>query len=234
MGNISLGQFNASDQTASGTVIFWMTVPDCNMVKSAMVAALTTLGLPSSWQGDEEFVDRAADYGSIVVETLSLYEPPPAMTIPIGTMLPFAGTTAPAGYIKCEGQEVSRTTYADLFAVCGVAYGAGDGLTTFQLPNGKGQTLIGAGQAVSGGSVWSRGTISGTERVTLGVNEIPAHAHPMSPVAGPTPKTVYSASSTSFNSAAGAVETFPTGGGQSHNNTQPSQVIGCFIIYAGV
>lgn len=52
-----------------------------------------------------------------------------------GIILPFAGTTIPNGYLACNGAAVSRTTYATLFAVIGTTYGAGNGSTTFNLPN---------------------------------------------------------------------------------------------------
>ena len=55
--------------------------------------------------------------------------------MPAGVIVPFAGTTVPAGYLLCDGSAVSRTTYADLFAAIGTTYGAGDGNTTFNLPN---------------------------------------------------------------------------------------------------
>ena len=55
--------------------------------------------------------------------------------IPTGTVLPFAGITAPEGFLLCNGQEVSRFTYAKLYEVIGDTYGAGDGATTFDLPN---------------------------------------------------------------------------------------------------
>lgn len=54
--------------------------------------------------------------------------------MPAGVIVPFAGTTVPAGYLLCDGSAVSRTTYADLFAAIGTTYGAGDGNTTFNLP----------------------------------------------------------------------------------------------------
>lgn len=54
---------------------------------------------------------------------------------PVGTVLPFGGSAAPSGYLLCNGATVSRTTYADLFAVIGTTYGAGNGSTTFALPN---------------------------------------------------------------------------------------------------
>lgn len=57
--------------------------------------------------------------------------------MPTGTILPYGGSTAPSGFLLCNGGAVSRTTYASLFAVIGTTYGAGDGSTTFNLPNGK-------------------------------------------------------------------------------------------------
>lgn len=55
--------------------------------------------------------------------------------LPAGVVVPFGGKTAPSGWLPCNGAAVSRTTYADLFAVIGTIYGAGDGSTTFNLPN---------------------------------------------------------------------------------------------------
>lgn len=55
--------------------------------------------------------------------------------IPTGTILPFAGITEPEGFLLCNGQEVSRFTYAKLYEVIGNTYGAGNGTTTFDLPN---------------------------------------------------------------------------------------------------
>ena len=64
---------------------------------------------------------------------------------PIGTILPYGGTEAPKGWMLCQGQAVSRTGYADLFAVIGTSFGTGDGSTTFNLPDLRGEFLRGAG-----------------------------------------------------------------------------------------
>lgn len=56
-------------------------------------------------------------------------------SIPTGSLLPFAGIEVPDGYLLCNGAEISRTDYASLFAVIGEKWGAGDGSTTFTLPN---------------------------------------------------------------------------------------------------
>ena len=55
--------------------------------------------------------------------------------VPTGSVIPFAGIAAPEGFLLCNGQEVSRFTYAKLYEVIGDTYGAGDGATTFDLPN---------------------------------------------------------------------------------------------------
>lgn len=62
---------------------------------------------------------------------------------PAGSVIAFAGSTAPSGYLHCDGSAVSRTTYADLFAAIGTAHGSGDGSTTFNLPDYRGRFLRG-------------------------------------------------------------------------------------------
>lgn len=74
--------------------------------------------------------------------------------LPIGIIFPYGGTSAPSGYLLCYGQDVSRTTYADLYAIVGDTYGAGDGSTTFTLPDLRGRVV--AGQDDMGGSSANR------------------------------------------------------------------------------
>lgn len=64
---------------------------------------------------------------------------------PIGTINAYGGATAPEGWLLCQGQALSRTDYADLFAVIGTNFGAGDGSTTFNAPDFRGEFLRGAG-----------------------------------------------------------------------------------------
>ena len=77
--------------------------------------------------------------------------------LPPGSMVPFAGTNVPKGYLLCNGAAVSRTTYAKLFAAIGTKWGTGDGSTTFNLPNShrrfmEGTTSAGeVGQYVNAG-----------------------------------------------------------------------------------
>jgi microcystin-dependent protein len=62
---------------------------------------------------------------------------------PSGAVMAFAGTTAPSGWLLCNGATVSRSTYADLFSAIGTAHGVGDGSTTFVLPDYRGRFLRG-------------------------------------------------------------------------------------------
>ena len=65
--------------------------------------------------------------------------------VPSGAVIPFAGSTAPQGYLLCDGREVSRADYPYLFSVIGTTYGEGDGNTTFNLPNLQDKFIEGAG-----------------------------------------------------------------------------------------
>lgn len=67
------------------------------------------------------------------------------VAVPAGGVVPFAGAVAPSGYLLCDGSLVSRATYPNLFAAIGTLYGAGDGTTTFALPDTRGIFLRGAG-----------------------------------------------------------------------------------------
>lgn len=64
---------------------------------------------------------------------------------PIGTINAFGGTTAPDGWLLCQGQALSRTEYKDLFDVIGTNFGSGDGSTTFNIPDFRGEFLRGTG-----------------------------------------------------------------------------------------
>lgn len=95
--------------------------------------------------------------------------------IPSGSIFPFAGTSAPSGYLICDGSPVSRTTYADLFTVCGTTYGAGDGSTTFNLPNLKGRMPVGLDSSQA--EFDTRGETGGAKTHTLTQSEMPSHTH---------------------------------------------------------
>lgn len=66
-----------------------------------------------------------------------------AVNLPAGLVMHFANSTAPTGWLECNGAAVSRTTYAALFTAIGTLYGVGNGTTTFNLPDLRGQFLRG-------------------------------------------------------------------------------------------
>ena len=88
------------------------------------------------------------------------------VTAPSGTIVQYGGTTAPTDWLLCDGSAVSRTDYADLFTAIGTAFGAGDGSTTFNLPDLRGRVAV--GYAATGGH---------TDVSTIGNNDGIAEAH---------------------------------------------------------
>lgn len=111
-----------------------------------------------------------------------------AVSAPAGTVEAYAGSTAPTGWLLCAGQAVSRTTYADLFAVVSTTYGSGDGSTTFNIPDLRGR--VAAGKDDMGGSAASRltsttitsgattlGNNGGAQTHTLTEAQLASHTH---------------------------------------------------------
>jgi microcystin-dependent protein len=166
--------------------------------------------------------------------------------IPSGVIVPFAVAGAPTGWLACGGQAVSRTTYATLFAAIGTYYGSGDGSTTFNLPDLRGRVV--AGLNTLGGSDANRLTVAGcgiegdnlgaaggSETHTLTEAQLAAHKHGVTYSQGASgalgqaidaslipylqePKVAFTGLGTS-----------DTGGGQAHNNTQPTIVLNYII-----
>lgn len=85
-----------------------------------------------------------------------------------GDLKPFGGALAPDGWLACDGSAVSRSTYSALFGAIGTAWGAGDGASTFNLPNLAGKTLIGAS------GTYPLGSTGGQASVTLTADKLPA------------------------------------------------------------
>jgi len=95
--------------------------------------------------------------------------------VPTGTVnaWPLVSTSIPAGWSLCDGSAISRVVYADLYAVLGTFYGAGDGSTTFNLPNFTGKFLLG----VDG--THAIGTTGGASTLTIATTNLPSHDHPV-------------------------------------------------------
>jgi microcystin-dependent protein len=109
--------------------------------------------------------------------------------VPTGAIMPFAMNTAPSGWLAANGSAVSRTAFAALFAAIGTTYGAGDGSTTFTLPDLRGYFVRGSGTNSDGvaagtfGAKQADGVISHTHSGTTG-HDYPDHAHSHSAASG--------------------------------------------------
>lgn len=108
-------------------------------------------------------------------------------SVPAGTVLPFAGGVAPAGYVFCDGSAISRTTFSNLFAAIGTTYGVGDGSTTFNVPDLRGRVVAGfdsgnatgrLNSAAAGGiGAAGLGQVGGEQAHADTINELPVHNH---------------------------------------------------------
>ena len=104
--------------------------------------------------------------------------------IPTGCIIPWSDTSVPTGFLECNGQAVSRSTYATLFAIVATTYGAGNGSTTFNVPDLKDNVALGrsnsAALASTGGAntVLGTGNIGGTTaNATLSEAQLASHSH---------------------------------------------------------
>jgi microcystin-dependent protein len=124
------------------------------------------LGLPVP--GDAEPSDGPSDIGDLAdaVDALA-----PFLIVNAGDLRPTASNNVPAGWLLCDGRAVERGQYVDLFDAIGTAYGAGDGSTTFNLPDLRGRVPLGAGPSDALGGA------GGARRVALTVEQMPSHAH---------------------------------------------------------
>lgn len=122
-------------------------------------------------------VDNIVSANAAVLAALAAYEATVA-GIPIGGMIAYGGASAPNGWVLCYGQQLSRTTYAALFAAIGIAYGPGDSSTTFNAPDKRGRVSVGRDNM--GGSAANRVTnaVAGFSGTTLGAAGGDQHAQP--------------------------------------------------------
>lgn len=144
-----------------------------------------------------------------------------------GIISMYAGVNSPTGYLFCNGQAVSRTTYSRLFSVIGTIYGAGNGTGTFNLPNLQGRVPVGlkASEPIFN----TLGNIGGTGAHTLSVDEIPPHTHTY---LGVQSQSAASGSDNVAENSPRPTETSgSTGGGQAHNNLQPYIVLNYIISF---
>ncbi len=158
-------------------------------------------------------------------------------TLPIGSVVEWFSTTIPTNWLECNGQAISRTEYAELFAVIGTKYGSGDGSTTFNLPNIKGKTTVGLD--IDDTNFNTLGKTGGEKTHTLTKNEIPPMNVHMTKDAWYDRGGLESGGAVNRRVVAGGATGGATdyiigtvnGGGQAHNNLQP-YIVSNYIIKA--
>ena len=162
-----------------------------------------------------------------------------ASVIAAGMLIPYAGSSAPTGWLMCYGQDVSRTTYSDLFTAIGTTYGIGDGSTTFTLPDLRGRTV--SGFDAMGGTSADRltnqsggldgdtlGATGGAETHQLTTAELAAHTHDGQFCnASVGTNFAYAHGASASNGTKTASDS--TGGDSPHNNVQPTIVLNYLI-----
>jgi len=219
----------------------WLTQNDIPATRTDFV-----LTLPSSWEWRAQFLgafllltkpENWELFGTLTpqemadewLELFLLFEEEGQVLLPIGTILPFAGQTAPSGYLLCHGQTVLRADYPDLFAVVGTLYGASVSGTEFNIPDLRQSVPVGVDEAGPAG--FDIGDVGGEITHTLTVSEMPAHKHATrtayAVVVGGAPGDSIPAGS------GGALQDInqmaSVGGGASHNNMPPYLAINYII-----
>jgi len=161
---------------------------------------------------------------------------PSGLAYVVGEYKMAAPSSLGTGWLLCNGAAVSRTTYASLFAAIGTSFGAGDGSTTFNLPDPRGRAVGISGQG-SGLTNRTAGTSVGTETHTLSKAELPTHAHTYTRAnmgtvgAGVGSEAAATSVTTNVATGNGSADGLS---GLAHNNMPPTLYIGNLFIYAGV
>ena len=145
--------------------------------------------------------------------------------IPTATIVPWSTASVPSGFLECNGAAVSRSTYAALFAIVGTTYGAGDGSSTFNIPNLADNIPVGKSNNKAVGSTGGANTVAATGNVagstanaTLSTPQLASHTHGKARGGDPG---VYSNDSgggyTRSGASPGNMGNAGSGGGHSHN-----------------
>lgn len=214
-----------ANSTLSGSKIQAGSLPANTIAAGSLPGtAITTGTLPST---------------ALVNNSITSLQLEPVIQIKPGMMMDWApGGAAPPGWLLSSGQAISRATYALLFLAIGTTYGAGDGVTTFNLPDTRGVAIFGIdptsisptnGKIINNAPLLGSG--GGSETVTLDITQIPSHTHTYNKATVNT----YSATSgaSSLVNVDTGQQTGSSGGGLAHNN-MPPYLLMPKIIYAGV
>lgn len=170
------------------------------------------------------------------------------MLVPPGSVVAYIASSAPGGWLLCDGSAVSRTTYSILFGIIGTTFGTGDGSTTFNLPDMRGRVPVGYGTG-SGLTARTLAASGGEETHVLTTDEMPSHSHNITDPGhshsyvnntnNQDTDNAFGTQTAADDSDLGATTGTSTtgitvnnaGGGQAHNNMQPFLVLNYIIKY---
>lgn len=212
-------------------------------VNSEGVTVTAVVGDPTGFTFESRLIAKTNELSSRVsalernAEPTPLPDPPPPgfLAFPAGFGGIWFTNTAPAGTLLCQGQAVSRTTYAALWNLLGVTYGAGDGSTTFNLPDFRGRMPVGRDSGQTEFDALNEA--GGAKAHTLTIAEMPSHTHSYrgditAYPGGITSSIHFGSNSPSHPSYASGINA--EGGGAAHNNLPPYRVINYIITTGGV
>jgi len=205
-------------------------------IREALNGLISNYSDPGSWyQVGTATPDDAAAIFSQLFETLGVD------LATTGVIVPYAGGILPTDWLPCDGRSVLRSAYPNLFAAIGTVWGSVDG-AHFNIPDLRGQTLVGQGTNPSTGTTFNLGTYGGEEQHTQSTAEMPSHAHvdaghthadgiaaPNATTIGPgapQPTAIPAVGVTGVGSA--SIQA--TGGGNPFNVMQPYAVVNFAII----
>lgn len=141
---VTVENFSASASLTVNLNGLDFTIPASNRIKININAALNSFRISSSGvTGTARLQITEVDY--VTDSNSATSSSGAATTLETGMISAYAGNAAPTGYLLCDGSAIARTTYLALFTVLGIAFGAGDGVNTFNVPNLKGRIVMGAG-----------------------------------------------------------------------------------------
>ena len=193
-------QFKLFDAVVNGNQIGSTIAISPVLVNSGLFTVTLDFG-NGAFDGNSRWIDIGArtnggafGYTNLVPRVAVLpapYAATAANGVPVGSVTAYMGTNAPPGWLLCDGSAIGRTSYAALFAAIGTASGAGDGTTTFNLPDLRGRTVAGKDDmgGVRANRITSTGTgnpgidatilgaTGGADRYALTINQMPSHNH---------------------------------------------------------
>jgi microcystin-dependent protein len=244
----SQATFQQMNGAASGVIAIETVLGDGPTLRGNLADLATRLAVAMTADGAIKidtasvFTGLTDNYGVIADGTAKLV---PRNIAPFGMVVAWTTASAPTHWLLCDGSDVSRTTYADLFAAIGITYGAGNGTTTFTLPDLRGRTIImvdGAANRITAASTGGNNADTlagqgGADTHTLVVGEMPSHAHVENADAngdggGANRGITTRDAETTVTDDTTLNNTALTGGGGAHSNTQPWLALN-YIIYAG-